>query len=569
MKYYISKHQNPFGRILKNEEAASIPNYYSNEKQDAEADLSFMSLLKTLPRRASQKIIQAYNNITGSNVGELGHKLKLDGPGTDVVSLDKNVIRVTPYTEQRGTLFNEFVEAGDNPTIRTASEYKNLNSNAVVGDRRMLVKNFNLFAGIENGHWKMDKLENFNDATTVIPVRNIKSNIDPIQELIYGKDNNEYDEKLLKELNEEYYKILFSKPWRKPFYSTFSNGTGDDPRVVPNDGSKLTEAQIENIGKRLFLHDSALTLQDMLNHGQTFSTDSLQYYYDQAVLPEYINNSELTTDMINEYIEREKKRIDTVLSQHNNNKLSLNDYTKPLTKEEQELYNSIKSTEPVKLNYYYGDIFGFSPESIKIHSNLFGVLNDYFHSTGVHNKFNERFLKVYDKKLYDYKKKVHNANLQLLPKINELHNKKDNNIKVVTSQNDTIPVSDYAASIKDKKMILGNPNGGLFVADFNNLSQEQLDSIINPYLKANPSYLFMPDMGSYSMYGLQNGIDPKLNTKASIVFGGYDNSKKPTYNDYWLQFTEDESKAPYDPQKHYLVGVKKSGGVINYLNLFK
>ena len=47
---------------------------------------------------------------------------------------------------------------------------------------------------------------------------------------------------------------------------------------------------------------------------------------------------------------------------------------------------------------------------------------------------------------------------------------------------------------------------------------------------------------------------------------GFDVNTKPTYSTYWNQFTEEESKAPYDPNVHYLVGVKKHGGTLNYLN---
>ena len=250
----IKKYQNPYGKLLKNEEAESLPQHANISEQKAEAKLSFIPFLKTLPRRASQKITQAYNSITGSNKGNLGHKLKVDGPGTDIVSLDNNVIRVTPDTEQRGTLFNEFVEASGNPTIRRASEYKGLPEDAVIGDRNMPVKNFNLFAGIENGHWKMDQLQNFNDTTTIIPVRNIKSGIDPIQEIIYNNNPDKSYEKELNKLNKEYHNILFSNPRRKPFYSTFAPSLGDDPRIVPNDKSKLTEEQLDNIGKRLHIH---------------------------------------------------------------------------------------------------------------------------------------------------------------------------------------------------------------------------------------------------------------------------------------------------------------------------
>jgi hypothetical protein len=48
-----------------------------------------------------------------------------------------------------------------------------------------------------------------------------------------------------------------------------------------------------------------------------------------------------------------------------------------------------------------------------------------------------------------------------------------------------------------------------------------------------------------------------------------DVTQKPTYSNYWNQFTEDESRAPYDPSVHYLVGVKRKGGKINYLTMFQ
>ena len=107
----------------------------------------------------------------------------------------------------------------------------------------------------------------------------------------------------------------------------------------------------------------------------------------------------------------------------------------------------------------------------------------------------------------------------------------------------------------------------MFIADFKNLSQKQLDKQVNPYLKEKPSWLFMPDMGQYSLYGLQNGIDPKMLKRAKEY--GFDVNTKPTYSTYWNQFIESESKAPYNPDVHYLVGVKKRGGKLNYLNYMK
>ena len=96
-------------------------------------------------------------------------------------------------------------------------------------------------------------------------------------------------------------------------------------------------------------------------------------------------------------------------------------------------------------------------------------------------------------------------------------------------------------------MVLGNPKGGMFIADFKNLSQEQLDEQVNPYLKEKPSWLYMPDMGASSLYGLQNGIDPKMLKIAKQY--GFDVNTKPTYSDYWNQFPEEETKAPKNSDK--------------------
>jgi hypothetical protein len=38
----------------------------------------------------------------------------------------------------------------------------------------------------------------------------------------------------------------------------------------------------------------------------------------------------------------------------------------------------------------------------------------------------------------------------------------------------------------------------------------------------------MPDMGAYSLYGLKDGIDPKMKKNTYM-----DVTKNPTYKDYW------------------------------------
>lgn len=99
----------------------------------------------------------------------------LTGKGTDVISLDNDVLRVTPDTQQQTALFNEFVET-KNPSIRNAGEYQSGNIKTI-GDKNIPFENINLWAGIEDGHFKVDSLKNFNANTQIFPARNIKRGI--------------------------------------------------------------------------------------------------------------------------------------------------------------------------------------------------------------------------------------------------------------------------------------------------------------------------------------------------------------------------------------------------------
>lgn len=110
--------------------------------------------------------------------------------GTDIIDLNKNVIRLGPTTKQATALFNEFVEK-DYPSVRPASDYQQ-GKVKTFGDRfRVPVENISLYAGIEDGHYKVDSLQNFNPQTTIYPARNIKRDILPIKKLVINAvDNN-------------------------------------------------------------------------------------------------------------------------------------------------------------------------------------------------------------------------------------------------------------------------------------------------------------------------------------------------------------------------------------------
>lgn len=106
---------------------------------------------------------------------------KIGGKGTDIIDLSKNVVRVEPGTKQKTALFNEFVET-KNRSLYKAKDIKQ-NKVKTLGDSNIPTSNFTLFGGIENEKLRIDKPQNFNDTTTIFPVRNIKKNTKPIKQI--------------------------------------------------------------------------------------------------------------------------------------------------------------------------------------------------------------------------------------------------------------------------------------------------------------------------------------------------------------------------------------------------
>lgn len=122
-------------------------------------------------RRKVEKIIEPKIKLTS----------KVGGKGTDIVDLSKNTVRVEPGTKQKTALFNEYVET-KNPSLHKAKQIKN-HQIKTIGDKNIPVNNFTLWGGIENGKLKIDNVNNFNDTTTVFPIRNIKSGTKPIKNI--------------------------------------------------------------------------------------------------------------------------------------------------------------------------------------------------------------------------------------------------------------------------------------------------------------------------------------------------------------------------------------------------
>ena len=97
----------------------------------------------------------------------------LTNRGTDIIDLSKNVIRVTPDSEQKTALFNEFIER-EFPSIHPAERYQNGEID-IFGDMfRVPTKNVHLYAGVEDGKFKVDSLFNFDKNSIIYPARNIK-----------------------------------------------------------------------------------------------------------------------------------------------------------------------------------------------------------------------------------------------------------------------------------------------------------------------------------------------------------------------------------------------------------
>ena len=111
------------------------------------------------------------------------------GSGADIIDLSRNVQRLTPTSTQSTALFNEFVES-KYPSVLTAETYKN-SPNRIIGDMsKFPAKNVSVYGGIEDGKFRLDSLRNFNDATTVIPARNIKAGTPMISSIQIGREGS-------------------------------------------------------------------------------------------------------------------------------------------------------------------------------------------------------------------------------------------------------------------------------------------------------------------------------------------------------------------------------------------
>lgn len=64
------------------------------------------------------------------------------------------------------------------------------------------------------------------------------------------------------------------------------------------------------------------------------------------------------------------------------------------------------------------------------------------------------------------------------------------------------PISEWGAEILDRKTVLSNPEGGLFISKIANLSPSQYE-FVNNWLAEHPSYLVAPDLGGFGQTYLE------------------------------------------------------------------
>ncbi len=184
-------------RRLNSERFKNLDEYYSLPVQHEVDKRDFLGVMQPHPFRGilkkaleSKHLSNIASQLYGYNSRHYGYQRRqqqnadilMSGTGADIVDLHNNVIRLTPDSKQANALFNEFVES-KYPSVLTVKEYKS-NPNRIVGDMtKFPVSNINLFAGIEDGKFKIDYLDNFNNNSTVIPARNIKSGMQRISKI--------------------------------------------------------------------------------------------------------------------------------------------------------------------------------------------------------------------------------------------------------------------------------------------------------------------------------------------------------------------------------------------------
>lgn len=379
-------------------------------------------------------------------------KNRLTGPsftglGADIVSLDNNVIRLTPDSQQSNALVNEFVE-NKYPSVLTAKEYKE-NPDRIIGDiKQFPASNIHYYAGIEDGKFRIDELENFDDNTTVIPARNIKEGVPEIYGIrIDGLNNDGFN----------------------------SNGTIRNTGYLSNINSRLWDNTMMQLESDAF--DKWLEQKNIdVNEYEKAVDKNIQQYVDgnevipgKYNVPYYIYSGKKLSDMSL----LEKAEIDW---DRNYSDIML-DRMKPAGGWPEDYI--VRAIDPLSLGAY--DIDRYETDNLR---------NVRLRNAPLEQFKNDR---------YDF-----------IAKTGSVFLGQDNNDPTkygfVDKDGNLHSISEYHADVLDGKTVIGNPNGSIFIGRLQDISRPQLDSL-NSYLAKNPSRILRTDLGSFNQYRLD---DPSL-----------------------------------------------------------
>ena len=400
------------------------------------------------------------------------------GQGTDIIDLDKNVIRLTPTSQQSTGLFNEYIES-KLPSVNKAEDYQTGKIKTFGDKYNIPTENISIYAGIEDGHFKLDSLKNFNPETIIYPARNIKKDVSrmtqlnvPIQteaakllvqlkhqpiddDYVFGNSyNTEVDEaKWREDINGKWLRSLEDHEFRPNWTSDYISKEYWNPiiRDWDFDGIDLKKYKVPQ-EKRLFRnysYDEIQASKPLNNNLDKFPTISEPFYQEWKEKLPQIEKKLAQKDTLGAW-----KIIDP------NDELSwisgLNDPDREETSKWM-IKNTLNQTiKPMKR------VLSGSKEPVPWYAHMNHPM--YYFNVDAPRDFKYTYT--------DENGKIHD-------------------------------ISDYNATILDSKMVLGDPKGGLFIGRIQDISPNQLNQL-NGLLNKRPMWIIRPDLGSYAQYDLNN-----------------------------------------------------------------
>ena len=232
-----ARYQAVFKKVKKevdNQRNFNIPNKYIARQDNTYVAPTFgKQLVKNKPSKLNQFITAATGAVRRKLTGETA-------PATVINLTDENVSRIDSNTENASSiLFNEFVEDNAN-NIRPKKDFINT-KDVFIGDHKIPLNKISLYYGTEDGKFKVGNINNFDDNTTIVPIRN--NNVGRITKIINNvipKDSmdimeDEYDRLSNLSKRERNRRIIeTTKNKVKPTFSDYFNGFifGQSPQVL-------------------------------------------------------------------------------------------------------------------------------------------------------------------------------------------------------------------------------------------------------------------------------------------------------------------------------------------------